>query len=53
MRELTPKFAGDLATIALGHVVREYPYAQVHVVNDPGDIALPCVHHPIFFGSFD
>lgn len=53
MSELTPEFAGELATIALGHVGREYPYALVHVVNDAGDIALPRIHHPIFHGSFD
>jgi len=53
MSELTPEFAGEMATIALGHVAREYPYALVHVVNDAGDVALPRVYHPIFYGSFD
>jgi hypothetical protein len=53
MRDLTPDLAARFATIALGHVSREYPYAEMHVVTAPADIASPRVHHPIFFGSFD
>jgi len=50
---LTPALAGTFATIALGHVGREYPYALIQVVSGPGDIALPRDLHPIFHGSFD
>lgn len=53
MSDLTPELAARLADIAMGHVAREYPYAEVHVVNGPGDIASPREHHPIFYGSFD
>ncbi|HEV2365847.1 MAG TPA: DUF2891 domain-containing protein [Caulobacteraceae bacterium] len=45
--------AGRLATIALGHVEREYPYAPGHVMAGPDDIGRPRVYHPTFFGSFD
>jgi len=50
---LTAELAAHLAAIALGHVGREYPYAIVHVVTGPGDIAPPRRQHPMFFGSFD
>jgi len=53
MNDLTPDLAGRFAAMALSHVTREYPYAEVHVVSGPGDVADPRVHHPIFFGSFD
>jgi hypothetical protein len=49
----SPELAAHLAAIALGHVGREYPFALVHVVTGPGDIASPSEQHPIFFGSFD
>jgi hypothetical protein len=47
------KLAGPLARIALGHVAREYPYASVHVMTGPDDLARPIERHPIFYGSFD
>jgi hypothetical protein len=53
MKELTPDLAARFANIALGHVAREYPYADAHVVTGPDDIASPRAHHPIFYGSFD
>ncbi|MGH7022485.1 MAG: DUF2891 domain-containing protein [Caulobacteraceae bacterium] len=53
MSDLDPDLAARLARIALGHVAREYPYALVHVVTGPGDVAEPRAYHPIFFGSFD
>ena len=53
MNDLTPDLAGRFADIALGHVSREYPFALVHVMNRPGDIAPAREQHPIFHGSFD
>ena len=47
------ELAARFATIALGHVDREYPNKLDHVLNGPGDMAEPRTLHPIFFGSFD
>src|SRR6266566_7377211 len=41
------------ATIALGHVVREYPGRLDHVLTGPADLKNPRALHPVFFGSFD
>lgn len=51
--DLTPELAARLASIALGHVTREYPFALGHVTTGPGDVAAPSVLHPLFHGSFD
>ncbi|HEY1448573.1 MAG TPA: DUF2891 domain-containing protein [Caulobacteraceae bacterium] len=53
VRELTPDLAARFANITLGHVAREYPYADMHIVTGPDDIASPSARHPIFYGSFD
>ena len=45
--------ASRLATIALGHVTREYPHKLDHVLGGDADALPPRVLHPIFFGSFD
>lgn len=45
--------ADYLATIALGHVEREFPNHIMHVMNGPEDASRPSHLHPIFFGSFD
>ena len=50
---LTPAVASRFASIALGHVSREYPNKLDHVLNGPGDAASPRALHPIFYGSFD
>ena len=50
---LTSELASRFATIALGHVTREYPHKADHVFNGPQDVAPHREHHPIFFGSFD
>jgi hypothetical protein len=50
---LTPELATRLVNIALGHVVREYPFALGHVTDGPGDLAAPSTLHPVFHGSFD
>ena len=41
------------ASVALGHVTREYPHAIVHVFEAPGAVPSPRALHPVFFGSFD
>ena len=38
---LTPELAEHFATIALGHVGREYPNKLDHVLSGPGDLATP------------
>ena len=50
---LTPELAGRFATIALGHVGREYPNKLDHVITGPDDLETPRAQHPIFYGSFD
>ena len=50
---LTPELAEHFATIALGHVGREYPNKLDHVLSGPGDLATPRDLHPLFYGSFD
>ena len=50
---LTEDLAARFATIALGHVTREYPHALSHVLDGPGDVQTPRSLHPIFYGSFD
>jgi hypothetical protein len=42
-----------MATIALGHVAREYPHKLDHVLAGDQDALTPRTLHPIFFGSFD
>ncbi|HEY1607199.1 MAG TPA: DUF2891 domain-containing protein [Allosphingosinicella sp.] len=51
--QLTPETAGRFASIALGHVTREYPHKLDHVMEGPEDVLGPRDLHPIFFGSFD
>ena len=53
MRPLTGQLAERFATIALGHVGREYPNKLGQVLTGPGDLASPHALHPIFYGSFD
>jgi hypothetical protein len=50
---LSEGMAASFATIALGHVEREYPNKLDHVLNGPEDVRGPRDLHPIFFGSFD
>lgn len=50
---LSEGMATHFATIALGHVEREYPNKLDHVLNGPEDLRSPRDLHPIFFGSFD
>jgi hypothetical protein len=45
--------AARFATIALGHVAREYPSKLDHVLTGPADLKGPRALHPVFFGSFD
>ena len=42
-----------MATIALGHVTKEYPHKLDHVLTSDADAVPPRELHPIFFGSFD
>jgi len=50
---LTPELASQFASLALGHVGREYPNKMDHVLAGPQDIRGPRDLHPIYFGSFD
>lgn len=45
--------AARMASIALGHVTREYPHKLDHVLAGDADARTPRALHPIFFGSFD
>ena len=54
MQSLDFHTASILATIALGHVQREYPHSGTVRSDGPTDIATaPRCAHPIFFGSYD
>src|SRR4051794_11346870 len=50
---LTEDMAGEFATIALGHVMREYPNKPNHVLAGPEDSRTPRDLHPVFYGSYD
>ncbi|PZO91491.1 MAG: DUF2891 domain-containing protein [Sphingomonas sanxanigenens] len=50
---LTPEIAARFATIALGHVTREYPHKLDQVLTGPEELEPPSILHPIFYGSFD
>jgi hypothetical protein len=51
--KLDANLASHMASIALGHVVKEYPHKLDQVLLGDEDLAPPRVLHPIFFGSFD
>jgi Protein of unknown function (DUF2891) len=53
LTSLTPQLASHLASIALGHVTREYPNKLDHVMCGPEDVRSPRELHPIFYGSYD
>ncbi len=50
---LTSDLAAHFASVALGHVRREYPRALIHVVDDALPATTPSAVHPVFYGSFD
>lgn len=50
---LTVELASRFASIALGHVRREYPNKPDHTFAGPEDARTPSVLHPIFYGSYD
>jgi len=52
-RKLTAELASQFASIALGHVTREWPNKLDHVLAGTEDARGPRDLHPIFFGSFD
>ena len=53
MIELDARLASQMASIALGHVAKEYPHKLDHVLGSDSDALSPRALHPIFFGSFD
>lgn len=50
---LTPELAARFASIALGHVRREYPNKPDHTLAGPQDAQTPSQLHPVFYGSYD
>jgi len=52
-QSLTPEQGDRLGTIALGHVLREYPNKLDHVLASGADVRAPSALHPMFYGSFD
>jgi hypothetical protein len=50
---LTDEIAAHFATVALGHVTREYPNKPDHVLAGPADARTPSQLHPVFYGSYD
>ena len=50
---LTPELASHFASIALGHIRREYPNNVDHALAGPEDARTPSELHPIFYGSYD
>ncbi len=50
---LTPDLAAKFASVALGHVTREWPNKMDHVLTGPEDVKGLRELHPIFYGSFD
>ncbi|THV14023.1 DUF2891 domain-containing protein [Rhizobium rhizophilum] len=50
---LTSELASRFATIALGHVTREYPNHILHGLEGPDDARTPSELHPVFYGSYD
>jgi hypothetical protein len=50
---LTSDIAQNFATIALGHVGREYPNKPGNVLSGSEDAKTPIGLYPIFYGSFD
>ena len=53
MQEIATDLAAEFATIALGHVTREYPHKPDHVLARPEDASAPRDLHPVFYGSYD
>ena len=53
MIRLDSDLAARMATIALGHVAREYPHKLDHALLADEDARPPRELHPVFFGSFD
>jgi len=49
----TPDLAAKFASVALGHVTREWPNKMDHVLTGPEDVKGPRALHPVFYGSFD
>jgi len=50
---LTESLAAKFASVALGHVTREWPNKMDHTLTGPEDVIGPRAAHPIFYGSFD
>ncbi|MBA4797375.1 MAG: DUF2891 domain-containing protein [Rhizobiales bacterium] len=50
---LTSELASRLATIALGHVTREYRNHILHGLEGLEDAKTPSELHPVFYGSYD
>ena len=42
-----------MASIALGHVAKEYPHKLDHAMGGDEDVQSPRALHPVFFGSYD
>ena len=51
--KLDADMAARFASIALGHVAKEYPHKLDHVLSCDADAQTPRALHPVFYGSFD
>jgi len=50
---LDAELASHMASIALGHVAKEYPHKLDHAMGGDEDVQSPRALHPVFFGSYD
>jgi Protein of unknown function (DUF2891) len=50
---LSPELGARFASIALGHVRREYPNRLDQTLAGPQDLRAPSALHPVFYGSYD
>ena len=53
MTRLDAELASHMASIALGHVAKEYPHKLDHAMGGDEDVQSPRALHPVFFGSYD
>ena len=50
---LQPALGSAFARLALANVRREFPRAEMHLLNEEADVRAPRELHPAFYGSYD